>query len=218
VIPEGYVIRWKFSNNLTRRQEPQQAKTHSRERLPSIPSITPCANSPQSSTSSSSQPSSLHGLQAAVSATGSSSNTSLTSRDPRFYPSAATTPSSFVHTAVAFPIDDPSASCVTVLDSAALAVTSRKKVRMMTAPSASAVVIARGTDSVESLLQPLSSFPTAGIAPPLPSAASASAAAARRPTHCTRHSVGVPVLAPKDACAFLRRDSNPDPSSLGLRP
>jgi hypothetical protein len=67
----------------------------------------PCANSPQSPTSPSSQPSSLHGLQAAVAATGNSSNTSLTSCEPRFYPSAATTSSSFVQTAVAFPIDDP---------------------------------------------------------------------------------------------------------------
>jgi hypothetical protein len=176
----------------------------------------PCANSPQSPTSPSSQPSSLHGLQAAVAATGNSSNTSLTSCEPRFYPSAATTSSSFVQTAVAFPIDDPGASSVTVPDSAAMTVASRKKVRMMTAPSVSAVVVARGTDGIESLLQPLSSFPTAGITPPL--ATPAAAAAARRPTHCARHSVGAPVLAPKDACAFLRRDSNPNPSSLGLRP
>jgi hypothetical protein len=139
---------WKFSNILTHQQEPQQAKTHSRERLPSTPSITPCANSPQASTSPSSQPSSLHGLQAAVAATGNSSDTSLTSREPRFYPSAAMASSSFVHTAVTFPIDDPGASCVTVPDSAALTVVSRKKVRMMTAPSASAVVVACRTTAL----------------------------------------------------------------------
>ena len=69
--------------------------------------------------------------------------------------------------------------------------------------------------SVESLLQ-ASSLPTAVIAPPL--AAAAAAAAARRPTHRARHSVDAPVLGPKDANAFLRRDSSPDTSSLGLGP
>ena len=70
-------------------------------------------------------------------------------------------------------------------------------------------------DRVESVLHP-SSLPTAGIAPPL--AAAAAAAAARRPTHRARHSADAPVLAPKDACAMLRRDSSPDPTSLGLGP
>ena len=69
--------------------------------------------------------------------------------------------------------------------------------------------------SVDWLLQP-SSLPTASISPPL--AAAAAAAAARRPAHRARHSVDVPVLAPKDACALLRRESSPDPSSIGLGP
>ena len=60
-----------------------------------------------------------------------------------------------------------------------------------------------------------SSFPSTGITHPL--AAAAAAAAARRPTHRARHSVDAPVvLAPKDVCTVLRRDSSPDPSSLGL--
>ncbi|KAN0138154.1 hypothetical protein V8E53_004043 [Lactarius tabidus] len=67
-------------------------------------------------------------------------------------------------------------------------------------------------DSVDSLSLS-SSFPSAGISHPL--AAAAAAAAARRPTHRARHSVDAPVLAPKD---LLRRDSSPDPSSLGLGP
>jgi hypothetical protein len=105
------------------------------------------------SASLSSQPYSLRSLQAAIAATGNSSSTSLTSHEsPRFYPSAATTSSSFIHTGVAFPIDDPGASSVTVPDGAALTVASRKKARMITAPSASAVAVARGTDHVESLL------------------------------------------------------------------
>jgi hypothetical protein len=41
---------------------------------------------------------------------------------------------------------------------------------------------------------------------------------ARWLTHRARHSVDTPVLTPKDACAFLRHDSSPDPSSLGLGP
>ena len=65
--------------------------------------------------------------------------------------------------------------------------------------------------SVESLLQ-ASSLPTAVIAPPL------AAVAAHRPTHRARHSVDAPLLAPKDASVFLRCDSNPDASSLGLGP
>jgi hypothetical protein len=58
-----------------------------------------------------------------------------------------------------------------------------------------------------------SSFPSTGLSHPL--AAAAAAVAARRPTHRARHSVDAPVLAPKD---LLRRDSSPDPSSLGLGP
>ena len=59
-----------------------------------------------------------------------------------------------------------------------------------------------------------SSFPSTG-----PLAAAAAAAAARRPTHRARHSVDAPVvLVPKDTCTMLRRDSSPDPSSLGLGP
>jgi hypothetical protein len=83
----------------------------------------------------------------------------------------------------------------------------------MTAPCASAVVVVRGADQIAFLLQPSSSFRAAGIAPPL-----ATAAAARRATHRSRHSVDASVLAPKDACALLRRDLTPDPSSLSLGP
>jgi hypothetical protein len=87
-------------------------------------------------------------------------------------------------------------------------------VSMSINPSAGAISSSASPpwSSVESLLQ-FSSLPIASISPPLAAVYTDSAAA-----HRTRHSVDAPVFAPKDACALLCRESNPDPSSLGLGP
>ncbi|KAI9431376.1 kinase-like protein [Lactarius indigo] len=130
VIPEGNVIRRKLTIILTRQREPHQANnTHLRERPQLISSIgSSCATSPQSPASQSPQSNSLRSLQAVMAATGNSSSASSASRAARVDPSAATTASSFVDTAV----DVAGASCVMVPDTAAPTVASRDKKRMMT--------------------------------------------------------------------------------------
>ena len=143
LIPEGNIIRRKLSIILTRQREPPQQQATKNNRPQSISSIgSSCANSPQSQASQSPQSNSLRSLQAVVAATGnttSSNTSSAASRAARVDPSAATTSSSFVDAGaavVALDANDPSASCVTVPDTAApvptVASRDKKTSRMMT--------------------------------------------------------------------------------------
>ena len=137
LIPEGNIIRRKLSIILTRQREPtQQQATKNNNRPQSISSIgSSCANSPQSQASQSPQSNSLRSLQAVVAATG---NTTTNSSNASLLRAAMTT-SSFVDAGaavVALDAADPTASCVTVPDTAApvpkIASRDKETTRMMT--------------------------------------------------------------------------------------